>query len=150
MNPLNIRNDHTSIFGVECLPYLYTYLVGRKILNKTFSYNFCCLAAIMGLFFNPPDGLWLWYRRSSFLCFSKGLLGEIIEWKFLHFFVPDTKLEWGRKHCRSPSTVYDINKSMNAGECVNRRTAAVQRLLWIVTACGIPFEELHSSEVKCL
>ena len=42
----------------------------------------------------------------------------------------------------SLTTVYAIKKSMDYGEGVNRREAVVERLLWIVTACRMPFEGL--------
>ena len=55
-----------------------------------------------------------------------------------------TQSEWGRKPCRCRTTVYAIKKRMDNGEGVNMQTctAVVERLLWIVTSCGMLFEIL--------
>ena len=42
----------------------------------------------------------------------------------------------------SRTTVYAINKRIEDGESVNRPQAGVERLMWIVIACGMPFEGL--------
>ena len=91
----------------------YTALVGRKRLNKTFSYNSGCLAVIIRLCLThmvlcdydiEEKGLLL-------LCISKWLCRGSIEWKCQNFFV---------RHI----TVYAIKRRMDDGKGVNRRAGS--------------------------
>ena len=67
------------------------------------------------------------------------------EWKFLHFFMRDTK--WVRSQTLSgclaqPSTLGTMAKASTDVQAV------VERLLRVVTACGMPFEGLLRMESK--
>ena len=119
------------------------YRVVRKKLNKTFSYNSGCLAVIIRLLFNSHDGLRLWHRRkcSLLLCISKCLRRETTESKFLYFFVRDTK--WVRSQTLSRCLVQPSTRSRSGWTMAKELTdvqAVVERLLWIVTACGMSIE----------
>ena len=95
----------------------------RKILNKTSSYNSGCLAVINWVLFNPPDALWLWYRRKRFVIAVYFQLApqrdnrEKVSALLAGHKVSDVANLVGV----SRTTVYAIKKRIDDGEGVNRR-----------------------------
>ena len=124
--------------------FIFYNIPGKpKKLNKAFSYNSGCLAFIIRLWFNPPDALWLWHWKKGvlLLCISKCIRRETTEWKFLPFFVRDTK--WVTSQTLSGCLAQPSTRSRSAWTVAKVSTdmqAVVERLLWIVTAGGIPYE----------
>ena len=74
-----------------------------KKMNKTFSYNFGCLAIIIRLLFNPLNALWLWYRRKKFVIFVYFKMAERQSSESFCTSSCGKQSEWGRKPCRSVS-----------------------------------------------
>ena len=76
------------------------------------------------------------------LCISKWIRRKTIEWQFLHFFMRDTK--WVRSQTLSVCLAQPSTWSRSAWTMAKVLTdvqIVVERFLWIVTACGMPFEE---------
>ena len=76
------------------------------------------------------------------LCLSKWLHRKTVELNFLHFFVRDTK--WVKSQALSVCLAQSSTRSRIAWAMTKMSTdvqAVAERLLWTVTACGMPFEE---------
>ena len=124
---------------------VWSYRVSRKKLNTIFSYNSDCLAVIIRLLFNPTMlcNCDIEEKCLSLLCIAKWLRRETIEWKFLHLFVRDTK--WLRSQTLLGCLAQPSTRSRSAWAMANVLTdvqAVIERLLWIETAYGMPFEGL--------
>ena len=120
-------------------------LRGLKKLNKSFSCNFDCLAVIIRHFLTHLMLCDCDIEEYDFilLCILKLLRIETIEWKFLHFFVWET--QWVRSQTLSECLSQPSTRSRSAWTVSKVSTdvrAVVERLLWVVTVCEMPFEEL--------
>ena len=135
----------------SCCYYLYSFvytatLPGGPIkIEQTFSYNSGCLAVIFRLLFNAPDAQWLWNQRKRFVIvvYFKMALQRENRLKVSALLRGRPKVSEIVNLVGVCLTIdYAIKKRMDDGKGVNRRAGSVERLLWIVTACGMPFERL--------
>ena len=110
-----------------------TYLVSNipKKIEQNFSYNYGCLAVIIRFLTHPMlCDCDIAEKCLLLLCVSKWLCIETIEWKFLHFFMWDTK--WARSPILSGCRAHPSTRSRSAwtmGKVLTDVQAVVERLV---------------------
>ena len=107
-----------------------------ETIEQIFSYNSGCLVVIIRLLFNHSDALWLWHQRKRFV--------DVVYFKMA--LQRENRVKVTSSCGKRVSEVANLVRESRTRRAWARAKVStdvqtvIERLLWILTACGIQFK----------